>query len=230
MVVLGGEKDRMALVENKDLLSMAKIGRASKPIDLMSYEPEDEQPSIFFLREGPRQSILTVFNWTKNTRSHTFDLAQLGLTAEHSYTATDVLNSAATVDLVGDSLKIQKQIPESVRVIKIVDNNVPAAAPRVNVQVPKDAKTGETIELSAEAQAEEVPAVEYRWDFGDGTGATGAKARHAYTKPDNFAVTLTVEGVDGVPAIQNSSVRVSGLLYAYPKLTDNRRFREPADH
>jgi chitodextrinase len=72
--------------------------------------------------------------------------------------------------------------------------------------------------------------VEYRWDFGDGTDATGAKARHAFTKPGNFAVKLTVEGVDGMPAIQNFSVTVSGSLYAYPKLTDNRRFTEPTDH
>ena len=44
---LGEEKDRLALVKNPDLLNMAKIRRASLPLDLMTYEAEDEQPSIF---------------------------------------------------------------------------------------------------------------------------------------------------------------------------------------
>ena len=71
MLVLGSEKDRLALVENREFLNMAKVGQASTPLDLMTYAPEDGQPSIFFLREDPRQAILTVFNWTNTTRSHT---------------------------------------------------------------------------------------------------------------------------------------------------------------
>ena len=79
MLVLGSEKDRLALVENQDLLNMAKVGRASTPVDLMTYEPEDEQPSIFFSAESPRQAMLTVFNWTNTPGSHTLKLADLGL-------------------------------------------------------------------------------------------------------------------------------------------------------
>ncbi|MGA8309392.1 MAG: glycoside hydrolase family 36 protein, partial [Terriglobales bacterium] len=41
LLVLGSEKDRLALVENRDLLNMAKAGRASTPVDLMTYQPED---------------------------------------------------------------------------------------------------------------------------------------------------------------------------------------------
>ena len=65
----------MALVENQELLNMAKVGRAHTPVDLMTYLPEDEQPSIFFLQESQRQAILTVFNWTNAARSHTLKLA-----------------------------------------------------------------------------------------------------------------------------------------------------------
>ena len=43
---------------------MARLGRASVPVDLLSYSEKDRQPSIFLLQETPRQSILTVFNWT----------------------------------------------------------------------------------------------------------------------------------------------------------------------
>ena len=57
MLVLGSQKDRLALVENRDLLNVAKLGRAATPFDLMTYEPGDEQPSIFFLQESPHQAI-----------------------------------------------------------------------------------------------------------------------------------------------------------------------------
>ncbi len=101
MLVLGSQKDRLALVENRDLLNMAKLGQASKPLDLMTYEPEDEQPSIFFLREDQRQAMLTVFNWTNQPRSHTLKLEDLGLPAGHTFTATDVLNQNEPVTPVG---------------------------------------------------------------------------------------------------------------------------------
>ena len=46
---LGQDPDRVALTENPDLLQMAKLGRASLPVDLLTYRSEDEQPSIFLL-------------------------------------------------------------------------------------------------------------------------------------------------------------------------------------
>ena len=229
MVVLGSQKDRLALVENTELLNMAKIGQASTPIDLMTYEPEDEQPSIFFLQEGPRQAILTVFNWTKSTRTHTLKLVDLGVPANHPFTATDVLNQNAQVTLAGGAVKIENQPAESVRVIKLVDTNVSPSAPSVKAEVPLAANAGETIHLSAHTEAGGVPAVGYRWDFGDGTSANGAKVSHAYTRAADFTIRLTVDGVDGVPAVQSFSVKVTGNLKAFPNLSDNRRFPDPSD-
>jgi alpha-galactosidase len=232
MLVLGSEKDRLALVENRELLNMAKVGQASTPLDLMTYEPEDGQPSIFLLREDQRQAILTVFNWTNAVRSHTLKLADLGLPAGHTFAATDVLNRNAAVALVGGSVQLENQPPQSVRVIKLVDNNVAAAAPTVTAQVPAAANAGETITLSAlsaQAEAGGVPAVAYHWDFGDGTSADGAKVSHAYTRAGEFTIRLTVDGVDGVPAQKDFSVKVTGNLRAHSTLTDNRRFVEPTD-
>jgi len=111
MPVLGTEKDRLALVENRELLNMAKVGRASTPLDLMTYEPEDGQPSTFLLREDQRQAILTVFNWTNTTRSHTLRLADLGLPAGHAFAATDVLNQNETVALEGGAVRLKNQHP-----------------------------------------------------------------------------------------------------------------------
>jgi alpha-galactosidase len=232
MLVLGSEKDRLALVENRELLNMSKVGQASTPLDLMTYEPEDGQPSIFLLREDQRQAILTVFNWTNAVRSHTVKLADLGLPAGHTFAAADVLNQNEAVALVGGTVRLENQPPQSVRVIKLIDNSVAAAAPTVTAQVPAAANAGETITLSAisaRAEAGGVPAVAYHWDFGDGTNADGAKVSHAYTRAGEFAIRLTVDGVDGVPAQKDFSVKVTGNLKAHSNLTDNRRFVEPTD-
>jgi alpha-galactosidase len=230
VMVMGAQQDRLALVENQDLLNMAKLGRASTPIDLMTYEPKDEQPSIFLLHESPHQAILTIFNWTTSPRSHTLKLADLGLPSDHSFAASDVLNQNAPVALEGSIARIENQPPESVRVIKILDNSVPANAPTVTATVPANANAGEAFPLLAQADPTGVPAVRYLWDFGDGTTAEGLKVSHTYTRAENFIVHLTVQGIDGPPAAQTFSVKVTGNLHAYPNLLDNRRFRDPTDH
>jgi hypothetical protein len=230
MPLLGSEKDRLALVLNQDLLNMAKIGRASTPIDLMNYEPEDEQPSIFLLPEDQHQTILTIFNWTKVPRSHTLRLADLGLPKDHSFTATNVLNQANPVALVGGVVEIRDQPPESVRVIKIIDTNTREAAPQVTAQVPSAASVGETMNLSAQANPAGVPAVSYHWDFGDGTTAVGANTAHTYTSDAEFTIRLVVDGVDGMSAQETFPVKVSGRLKRLPDLNSNRRLVETAGH
>ena len=228
MLILGSEKDRLALVENRELLNMSKLGRASTPVDLMTYEPQDEQPSIFILQEDQRQAILTVFNWTKTVRSHTLQLAEFGLPAGHAFAATDVLNQNEMVTLEGSAVRLENQPPQSVRVIKLIDKSVAAAAPTVTAQVPATAITGETIGLSVQVEGA-VPAVAYHWDLGDGTSADSSKVSHAYTTAGDFNILLTVDGVDGVPANKSFSVKVAGNLKAHSNLTDNRRFVEPTD-
>jgi alpha-galactosidase len=229
MMVMGAQQDRLALVENQDLLNMAKLGRVSTPVDLMTYEPEDEQPSIFFLRESPHQAILTVFNWTKSPRTHTLKLADLGLPSDHSFATMDVLNQNAPLALAVSAVRIENQAPESVRVIKIIDSSLSASAPTVSANVPAVAHAGETLQLSAQTESNGVPAVNYAWDFGDGTTADGPQVSHTYTREANFTIHLSVQGIDGVPADRSFSVKVVGDLHAYPNLLDNRRFREPAD-
>jgi hypothetical protein len=127
-------------------------------------------------------------------------------------------------------VRIENQPPESVRVIKFIDNNVSPAAPSVKAQVPSAANAGETIHLAAQTDDAGVPALEYHWDFGDGTSAGGPKVSHAYTRAAAFTIRLTVDGVDGVPAAQTFSVNVTGDLKALHTLNDNRRFQEPTDH
>jgi len=230
MLLLGSEKDRLALVENRDLLNMVKVGRAATPLDLMTYEPEDEQPSIFFLREDRRQSMLVVFNWTKTARTHALELADLGLRVGDPFVATDVFNHGERVAIAGTAVRITNEDPQSVKVIKIIDTKIAPAAPTITTQVPSRANAGETIEFSVQVDAAGTPAISYLWDFGDGTTAIGNKSSHTYTRAADFDVHLTVEGLDGVSAQQTFSVKVTGTLQVMPKLRDNRRFVEPTSH
>ena len=78
-------------------------------------------------------------------------------------------------------MRLENQSPQSVRVIKLIDKSVAEAAPTVTAQAPAVANTGETITLSAQAEAGGVPAVAFHWDFGDGTSADSRKVSHAYT-------------------------------------------------
>ena len=229
LLVLQSEKDRLALVENRDLLNMAIAGRPSTPVDLMTYEPEDGQPSIFLLRQSPRQSILTVFNWTDRPRSRSLSLRDLGLPVSSTMVATAVMDSSSAFALDGDTIRTENQPQQSAMVIKLVDTAVPKSAPSVTARVPTESKVGETIAFSAQVDPGGVPALSYHWDFGDGTISEGPNVSHCYTRAADFTVRLTVDGPDDAPYEQSFSIRVSGELKPTPELRANRRFEQPAD-
>jgi hypothetical protein len=222
LMVLGSQADRLALVQNLDLLNMAKLGRASTPLDLLSYRPEDEQPSLFLLRETPRQSILTVFNWTKEARSHTLTLKELGMPEGHVITATNVLRSGENPPVRAGAISLTNP-PESVTVLKLIDTSVPERTPTAHAVVPQSARAGEAIEVSAQADSDDAPVIGFHWDFGDGTSADGVHARHTYTQAAQFVIQLTANGVDGTRTEMKFPVQVTGLLHAFPQLKDNRR-------
>jgi alpha-galactosidase len=226
---LGSQPERLTLVQNQDLLNMAKLGSASTPIDLLSYRAEDAQPSIFFLKESARQSMLTVFNWTKAAHSRRLTLAELGLPPDHGFKVINVLHAGETPRLGGGALELANQPPESVTVLKLLDMTVAERPPSASAQVPASAAIGETIQLAAKALGEDAPIVDYHWDFGDGTGADGARAAHAYTRAADYRMRLTVKGVDGLGTELEFPVKVSGVLPAFPDLSTNRR-EEDAPH
>lgn len=215
---LGEDADRVALVTNPDLLQVAKLGRAATPIDLLTYLPEDEQPSVFLLHEDARQSIFAVFNWTEKPRSHRFSLADLKFLGGRHYDLTDVLNGG-NVSAENASIQVE-QPPHSVKMIKIIDTSVPAASPSVTLTVAEHAKIGEDVKFVSVADPNGVPALAYHWDFGDGTSESGRQARHAYTKAGNFTVRLKVDGVDGLPAEKTTSIAVSGSITIPPPSKD----------
>ncbi|MGO9084897.1 MAG: PKD domain-containing protein [Candidatus Sulfotelmatobacter sp.] len=212
---LGADADRVALLKNSDLMQMVKLGRAAIPLDLLTYRPEDEQPSVFLLREDARQAVLAVFNWTEQTRSHGFSLSDLNLASGHPYDVEDVLDPTRHLSADGGSIQLE-QPAHSVRVVRIVDASVPAAAPKVVAEIPEHAKVYEVLKLSCTVDPAGVPALGYHWDFDDGTHEDGRQVSHAYTKAGEFSVRLVVDGVDGIPTEKQASVSVNGEITIEP--------------
>ncbi|MGH9620321.1 MAG: PKD domain-containing protein, partial [Bryobacteraceae bacterium] len=214
---------RLGLIENRDLIDMVRLGHASVPVDLMSYSPEDQQPSIFFLKESKRQSILTIFNWTDGEREHTIKFSTLGLPATAKYAVTDVLNKSALPTHSG--VLTIRQPRHSVRVLKIVDTDIPQAAPAVEiVDQPSSATTSATTKFSARSE-DSRPILSYLWDFGDGVKQKGPEVSHAYTEPGDYDVKLTSVGLSGLEAKKNFHVHVSGSISTRFNPQEIKRYR-----
>jgi len=224
---LGSQPDRLALVENPEILAMNRLGRAARPLDLMTFPPEDEAPSVFFLPEDSRQAMLAVFNWAERPLSHSFTLAGLGLLADHPFHAFDVLDNDAEVALHSGSLNLADQPPHSVRLIKLVDDSIPAAAPQVTVDAPASANTTKGVSFAANLGGSSVPAISYHWDFGDGTEASGQSVTHTYTLAGSYTVKLAVKGVEELSADKTLSINVTGGVSARYDLSRNRRYTGP---
>jgi alpha-galactosidase len=207
---LGASPDRVALVKNPDLLDMVRLGRASVPLDLMTYRPEDQQPGIFLLKESRRQQILTVFNWTEQPLSHTLSLTTLGLNAKGTYTATDVLRGG-TLPIAAGALVVTLP-PHSVRMLKLIDASVPEADPGFGAHAPADAQAGDAVQCHATEDSAEAPALQYHWEFGDGVSADGAQASHTYTRAGQYTMSVTATGLNGRTLQHTLRISVSGAV------------------
>jgi len=204
---LGASPDRMALVKNSDLLDMARLSHASVPLDLMTYRPEDKQPSVLLLKETQRQQILTVFNWTVEPRSHTLRLDALGLKATHAYTATDVLRGGA-VPVENGALSFTLP-PHTVRMIKLIDTSVPETALAVDAHGPSVVKAGDLAQFRATAANADAPVLKYHWEFGDGVSGDGSNVSHAYTQAGQYTVRVAATGLNGSTAQKQFELAIS---------------------
>jgi hypothetical protein len=200
--------ERLALIQNPDLIGMIRLGRASVPLDLMNFDPDDNQPSVFFLKEDKRQSILTVFNWTDKDRAHTIDPATIGLSSTGRYIVTDVLENR---EVPGPGMKALSfhLPPHSVRVLKIVDGNIAPVAPTVATNQPSTGNAGAALTFTAHSGD---AVLTYHWDFGDGVSLEGSEVSHAYTEPGEYNVVLKAMGLSGLSGEDHFKVRISGHM------------------
>jgi hypothetical protein len=221
---LGVEPERLALVQNQDLIEMIKLGRASKPLDLMSYSPEDNQPSIFWVAENDRQGILTIFNWTDKPRSRSIEFASLGLPALQQHRISDVFDGQALATPNPDSFDV-KLPSHSVLVLRIVNMGVSAQPPVIKVEHVQKARTGEAATFHAQPASSNDVVISYRWSFGDGVSMEGQEVSHAYTKPGTYTVTVTAIGLGGLSKEDNFSFPISGPIATTFLPTEKRRYR-----
>ena len=221
---LGSEPNRLALVQNQDLIDMVRLGRSSRPLDLMSYLPSDSQPSMFLLKESPRQTILTIFNWTDGARSHTVTLASLRLSRTGSYTVEEVFDKKHASLSESNALTVT-QPSHSVRVLKIIDTAVPAQVPVVQAEHPSAGATGEVVLFSAQLASSTAPVISYRWDFGDGVSLAGAQVSHAYTQAGNYSVKLTAQALDGLTSVDSFQFPVAGSISTKFAPLKNQRYQ-----
>jgi len=208
---LGASPERLSLVENADLLDMARLGHASTPVDLLSYAPSDQQPSVFLLKENARQAMLTVFNWTEQSRTRAINLAQLGLKDPGQYKIVDAWGEEGCCKVASGTIQLLQK-PHSVRMIKLIDDSVPAVAPAIEVRSLGSSTAGETLTFTAVAVSPEAPVLASHWDFGDGTSIDGTEARHAYTHSGDYTVTVTATGLGSVTSQKALTVTISGSI------------------
>lgn len=226
---LQGSPNRLALLENSDLLAMVRLGKAAIPEDLMSYADSDRQPSIFLLRESPRQSMLAVFNWTEHATRHAIPLASLGLPPGGTYRVTDALRPQRPAPFAAGALSLDLP-PHSVRLLKVVDERVPAAMPGLTIECPAASVSGQPVGCAARSQGGQ-PVLAYRWDFGDGTSATDAgesgSAMHTWTEPGTYRIGLQATALDGSHVAQHADIRITGHLATVFSPAKIRRLEEP---
>src|ERR1700733_4636959 len=207
---LSNAPERLALIQNQELINMVRLGHSSLPVDLMTYEQADKQPSGFLLKESDRQSILTVFNWTDQERDRSINLTSAGLPVSGAYRVANVLDDREIPALAAGVLAFH-QPPHSVRVLKIVDGQISAVAPSVTMDHPSEGIAGATLRFAAHGTGG-AAVLSYHWDFGDGVTAESSEVSHVFTEPGEFNVRLVATGLSGLSTEDHFRLRISGHM------------------
>ncbi|QQQ80211.1 PxKF domain-containing protein [Saccharothrix sp. 6-C] len=85
--------------------------------------------------------------------------------------------------------------------------------------------SGRTVAVDAGASRDpDGNLVEYVWDFGDGTTATGSRVTHTYTTPDKYLTTLAVKDDRGGEAFTSATTTVTISKYEFAG------FKAPVDN
>jgi hypothetical protein len=116
------------------------------------------------------------------------------------------------------------QPAHSVRLLKVIDAQIPPSAPDITVDHASQGSAGASLTFSAHSKAED-PVLICRWDFGDGVTVDGSEVHHTYTEPGQYTVHLTAAGLDGLTAEQHFQVGISGHMPTTFDPPNIRRYR-----
>jgi hypothetical protein len=152
---------------------------------------------------------------------------RLGIPEKATLTATDIFDPQREVALSGGELRLDNQPAHSVRLIKIVNTSLPARSPSLAVHVPDHVEMGAPASFSATDDGKGSPALQYHWDFGDGTSAQGPATTHAYTNSGSYTAHLLAEGLDGTVERKEFPIVVKGTPQSG---FDERNYRRYQDH
>ncbi len=102
-----------------------------------------------------------------------------------------------TVTLTGSDGALESTDEVKIKVVESADD-LPPATPRAKINniSPKRTHVGDSVEFYSSVAYFAGGKVAYSWDFGDGSGATTAAARHIYSQAGDYTITLTV--TDGI--------------------------------
>jgi hypothetical protein len=89
-------------------------------------------------------------------------------------------------------------------------SNPTADTARIEQIDPVMPRVGDIVRVTGSGNG--TPPLQFAWDFGDGTLASGMQAAHAYTAPGTYRVTFTVRDANRNIASDASQVTVSALL------------------
>jgi len=154
-------------------------------------------------------------------------IADFGFSETARPTATDIFDPQHSLPVKDGELQLNNQPARSVWLIKIVDTSLPVRPPSLAVHVPSRVEMGATASFSVTDEGKGSPALQYHWDFGDGTLAQGPAVTHAYTNTGSYTAHLVVDGLDGTANKKEFPIVVVGTPQSG---FDERNYRRYQDH
>ncbi|MGB3209626.1 MAG: PKD domain-containing protein [Desulforhopalus sp.] len=136
------------------------------------------------------------YNWTFGDGSQT-----TGKTSSHTFTEVGTYYTELTVT---DSKGLTDKVTTPIVVVGTTGTNKKPTAV-ISANVPQ----GDSLTVSFDGSKSSDPdgsIVQYNWNFGDGSTATGAVAQHTYTKADAYTVSLLVTDNQGGTAAATRTI------------------------
>ncbi|MEU4721121.1 PKD domain-containing protein [Nonomuraea dietziae] len=97
---------------------------------------------------------------------------------------------------------------------RIEDQIAAALAPRAEAGGPYLTQGKAAVTFQGSARDPDSAELAFAWDFGDGTGGTGATPSHTYAGEGTFTVTVTVTDSSGLSGKDSATVTVGGAVQA----------------